>query len=337
MINYELPQMKYPEQKGLISIIVPIYNTGSKLRECVNSILAQTFTNWEAILVDDGSTDNTVEIVDEYAKKDSRFIAIHKQNQGTLLARKTGLENSKGEFIANIDHDDKYNPQFLEKMYRKITETNADFIYCKCQVTNENPAFLAFDCKLTTDASENVAIMLSYQGPSFSTWNKLIKRKIYAKVRFPDVNLIIGEDPVQILQVAYHSKSIAFVPENLYHHTFFGATVGINSDPIRWIKATVFIKKTIENLFDGIIPCNLKNAFYCRVSSFAAYNYFLLDKKTRIQFRDEIEPMLPKLMKMERKLNVRICLFLASKGIEFPLKLRNNIRKYKHRIFGGIR
>jgi glycosyltransferase involved in cell wall biosynthesis len=86
----------------MISIIVPIYNNEINLKEYLDSILSQTFTNWEAILVNDGSTDNTGKIIDEYAKKDSRFIAIHKQNEGTLLARKSGFENSKGNFIANI-------------------------------------------------------------------------------------------------------------------------------------------------------------------------------------------------------------------------------------------
>ena len=332
-VVYELPQMKYPEQKGLISIIVPIYNTGNNLRECLDSIVAQTFANWEAILVDDGSTDSTGKIIDEYAEKDLRFIAIHKQNQGTLLARKTGLENSKGEFIANIDHDDKYIPQFLEKMYATITETNADFVYCKCQVTDEKNIFFTFDCKLTAYASENVAIMLMpHQGPNWVAWNKLIKRKIYVKVRFPDVNLIIGEDPVQMLQVAYHSKSAVFVPEALYHHEFFGVSVTTNSDSILWVKVVVFIKKTLENLFNGIIPNNVKIAFYCKIHFLATYNYFILDKNARVQFRDEIEPILPELIKLERKLNLRICLFLASKGIEFPFKLRENIRKLVKKI-----
>jgi glycosyltransferase involved in cell wall biosynthesis len=111
MREFSLPIMKYSEQKELISIIVPICNTKKiHLKECLDSILVQTFSNWKAILVNDGSTDDTRETIDEYTKRDSRFIAIHKQNEGTLLSRKVGLENSKGEFVANIDHDDTYHP-----------------------------------------------------------------------------------------------------------------------------------------------------------------------------------------------------------------------------------
>ena len=349
IVNYELTQMKYPEQKGLVSIIVPIYNTNEiHLRECLDSVLAQTFTNWEAILVDDDSTDNVVKVIDEYAEKDSRFIAIHKQNEGTLLARKTGLENSRGEFITNIDHDDKYHPQFLEKMYAKIIETDSDFVWCKIQVTDinkkdKNYEFYKYlsslsDCKWTANAAENVAIMLAVaqgtNGMIWVTWNKLIKREIYAKICFPKVHLTIGEDPVQMLQVAYHSKSVAFVPETLY---FFRST-GVSSrpNPSSPIIATIWIRKTLGSLFNGIIPNNIINTFN-NLGSGIVYNYFLLDKKAKIQFKDEIKPILSELIKAERRLNMKICLFLASKGIEFPFKLRERIRKYKNRIFGNAK
>jgi len=127
--NFNHPRMKYSQQDGLISVIVPIYNSERYLNKCLDSILAQTFENWEAILVNDGSTDSSGLIVDEYVKNDSRFIAVHKKNEGTLLARKTGLENSKGEFIANIDNDDYYDPDFLKKMYDEISEDELKFLF----------------------------------------------------------------------------------------------------------------------------------------------------------------------------------------------------------------
>jgi glycosyltransferase involved in cell wall biosynthesis len=337
-VIYEFPQMKYPEQKGLISIIVPIYNNEIYLRECLDSILAQTFSNWEAILVDDGSTDNTGKIIDEYAKKDLRFIAIHKQNQGTLLARKTGLENSKGEFIANIDHDDRYYPQFLEKMYAKIIETDSDFVWCKVQVAcedkkNEQHVLLSSlsDCEWPASAAENVAIMLnSNRRINWETWNKLIKREIYAKVCFPQIRLILGEDPVQMLQVAYHSKQVAFVSKTLY----FFRTTGVSSKPLPGLPSIIYefwIRKMLELLFNRIIPNNIIKTFNA-LGLGIAHNYFSLEKKARVQFKEEIEPILPELIKMERKLNFKICLFLASKGIEFPFKLRESIRKMVKRI-----
>jgi glycosyltransferase involved in cell wall biosynthesis len=324
MTNYELPQMKYAEQKGLVSVIVPIYNNEIYLRECLDSVLSQTFTNWEAVLVDDGSTDNTGKIVDEYAEKDSRFIAIHKQNEGTLLARKTGLENSKGEFIANLDHDDVYNPLFLEKMHAKITETNADFAWCRCD-----------DCKWNADASENIAMILTRsQGiDRYYMWDKLIKREIYAKVLFPNENIISYEDPIQMIQIAYHSKSFSFILENLYFHRGGGQGSVVSLD--LYVKVIVVIKEILENLFSGIIPKNVRDIFYCKMMTDknVVYRYFLLDENQRQKFRSKLQPFLFKFIKWESKLYFKICLFLAGCGIEFPFVLLMALKENKLKKF----
>jgi glycosyltransferase involved in cell wall biosynthesis len=319
MISYELPQMKYAQQKDLISVIVPIYNTNEiHLRECLDSILAQTLINWEAILVNDGSTSNTGKIIDEYIKKDSRFFAIHKQNEGTLLARKTGLENSRGEFIANIDHDDTYDSQFLEKMHAKIIETNADFVWCKCQVMDKKEVYYMSDYEWNVDAYENVAMMMTHtQGATWHTWNKLIKREIYAEVRFPNIKIILGEDPVQALQIAYYSKSAVFISENLYFHELTGFSSVRNI--ISSIKVTINVNNTLKNLFNDAIPQNVKNVFYCRFRR-TPYHYYKLNKKQRQEFKKELDPLLSDFLKLEKNLSLKICLFLASKGVEFPFK-----------------
>jgi|GEM_PF-935285 len=307
MVNYALPQMKYAEHKGLISIIIPVYNNEVYLIECLNSVLAQRFTNWEAILVNDGSTDNTGKIIDEYAKKNSRFIAIHKQNEGTLLARKTGLENSKGEFIANLDHDDVYNPQFLEKMYAKITETDVDFVWCKCQITNK-AMYYSTDYEWNLETSANVAMMLTVaQGPTWLTWDKLIKRKIYTQIKFPDMKIIIGEDPIQMLQIAYYSKSAKFISENLYFHRLGGASSGGKS--MRIIQSMIIQNKILEILFNDIVPQNVIDAFYCIMDRInISYHFFLLNEKEQGEFNDKSSPFLPKIFKkwMKNKTQIKI-------------------------------
>lgn len=94
-----------------ISIIVPVYNVEAYLCRCIDSILAQTFTDFELILVDDGSPDNCSSICDEYAKKDSRIVVVHKENGGLSDARNTGLDIAKGEYIGFVDSDDFIHPQ----------------------------------------------------------------------------------------------------------------------------------------------------------------------------------------------------------------------------------
>ena len=115
-----------------ISIIVPVYQVEKYLNECIDSILAQTFTDFELILVDDGSPDNCPALCDAAAKRDSRVRVIHKQNGGVSTARNAGLDAAQGNWIAFVDSDDTAAPEYLEKMHKAVLETGADFaIACR--------------------------------------------------------------------------------------------------------------------------------------------------------------------------------------------------------------
>jgi glycosyltransferase involved in cell wall biosynthesis len=113
-----------------ISIIVPVYKVEKYLRRCLDSIVAQTFTNWECILVDDGSPDNSGKICDEYAEKDTRFRVIHQENQGVSAARNKGLDEAKGEWIGFVDSDDWIEPNMYEYLYSNAIKTKADVVIC---------------------------------------------------------------------------------------------------------------------------------------------------------------------------------------------------------------
>lgn len=103
--------------KPKVSVIVPVYNAGKYLHRCIGSIMAQTYTDFELLLVDDGSTDGSGKICDEYAQKDSRIRVFHKENGGAASARNVGLDNACGEWIAYIDGDDWTAPTFLKNFY----------------------------------------------------------------------------------------------------------------------------------------------------------------------------------------------------------------------------
>lgn len=111
----------------MISVIVPIYNVEEYLPACIKSILNQTFKDLEILLIDDGSTDNSGKICDEYAQKDKRCIVIHQSNKGISEARNTGLDNAKGEYISFIDGDDYIHPHMLEILYNEIRKGDYDF------------------------------------------------------------------------------------------------------------------------------------------------------------------------------------------------------------------
>src|ERR1035437_5330472 len=113
-----------------ISIIVPIYNIERYLSKCIDSILVQTFINFELILVNDGSTDNCGKIINEYAQKDSRIVVIHKKNGGVSSARNAGLDLAQGEYIGWVDADDYIATDMYETLYHLAIDYNADISEC---------------------------------------------------------------------------------------------------------------------------------------------------------------------------------------------------------------
>ena len=148
------------------------------------------------------------------------------------------------------------------------------------------------------------------------------------KVIFPNIHLTVNEAPVQIVQVAYHSKSAAFVPQNLYFNRLDRGLTSVESVSLKkkYIVSTSIVYKILENIFIGIVSQNVENVFFISIRNVSP-KYFLLDKKIRIQFKSDIEPFLSEFIKAKKKLNLKRCLLLANKGIEFPFKLREYMKK----------
>ena len=114
----------------MVSVLVPVYNSESVLARCLDSIISQTYKDLEIILVDDGSTDSSPRICDEYAVRDSRIKVIHQKNGGISNARNTGLKNAKGEYIQLVDHDDVIHPQMVEILLALFDNEDYDFSMC---------------------------------------------------------------------------------------------------------------------------------------------------------------------------------------------------------------
>ena len=114
----------------MISIIVPVYNTEKYLDQCIQSVLVQTYTNWELLLINDGSTDLSGTICDQYATKDRRIRVFHKENGGVSSARNVGLDNARGKWIMFIDADDWVEPSMLKELRTVALDNNADYVYC---------------------------------------------------------------------------------------------------------------------------------------------------------------------------------------------------------------
>ena len=168
-----------------MSVIVPIYNVEQYLRECIDSILKNTYRNLEVILVDDGSPDHCREICDEYAEKDSRVIVIHQENKGLVRARNAGLEIATGEYISFIDSDDAVSPIFYEVMVKNLQECGADMVACGYSYTREQLDMntdAAYQPMLFNEYEQMVAVITSapsarkYSWTGCNVWNKIYKR-----------------------------------------------------------------------------------------------------------------------------------------------------------------
>ena len=184
-----------------ISVIVPVYNVEIYLHRCVDSILAQTFTDFELILVDDGSPDNCGAICDEYAKKDSRVRVIHKENGGQSSARNRAIEAAQGEWIHFVDSDDLIHPQMLEILYRAAQESGANISACSYTEAEdvENSFFAPYPMppQYTLAAVSEEKLMEYRDGKKGHYWivvAKLLRKEIVERERFLYVFSIYREN-----------------------------------------------------------------------------------------------------------------------------------------------
>ena len=236
-----------------ISIIVPIYKVEQYLHRCVDSILAQTFTDFECILVDDGSPDNCGAICDEYAKKDKRIRVIHKPNGGLSDARNAGIDIAKGEFLGLVDSDDWIHPQMYEILYKGIVENNVKLSVCAYEETDLEKEFEHIS-EPKFEVCRGMDFLISNNVTAVVAWNKLYHRSLFEDIRYPVGKL--HEDEFTTYKILYKAGSITYCCEKLYmyfinnngitklEHTL--RSVG-NKEELRKRKEA-FIKRRIDRL-----------------------------------------------------------------------------------------
>lgn len=202
----------------MISVIVPIYKVEKYLKRCVNSLLNQSYSDFELILVDDGSPDNCGNICEEYAVKDKRIRVVHKRNGGLSDARNAGLRIAKGEYIAFVDSDDWVATNYLETLLKVIELTDSDI--CECEVlktTGEIENYKKKDEKYTSYSSEKALELLICDKILHQyVWNKLYKRSCLKDIPF--VVGKINEDEFWTYQVFGNARQITKISNVLYYY-----------------------------------------------------------------------------------------------------------------------
>lgn len=212
----------------LISIIIPIYNPGTFLAKCLDSIIEQTYSNYEAILVDDGSVDGSGEICDQYANKDKRFVVIHKKNEGVVKARETAFNHSKGELITFIDSDDYIDSKYLEELALPIIEQNADISSCDFfVVTNEKTVPSPHNVAgiYEGDALKKIVFggffynkILRRSEINFFLWSKMLKREVVGDALSVCDGIWYGEDQLILYVILQKCRKLVLIPNLLYYY-----------------------------------------------------------------------------------------------------------------------
>lgn len=259
------------EKDILVSIIMPVYNVGEYLKDCLDSVINQTYTNMEIICVNDGSTDNSLEILKEYKNKDSRIVIIDKANGGLVSARKAGVEAAKGEYSIHIDSDDWIELNMIEELVNKVRKTNADIVTSGLvrefgkgsilETDNIEEGFYSKDSLL-----KDVIPKMMYTGCFYETginihvFNKLIKTGLLKKMQ-PRIDdfIKVGEDAAVVYPCILNAESICVTHKIYYHYRFrTGSIMGVSKG--NDIERLKMLEKHLDREIDEFIQShNIKD------------------------------------------------------------------------------
>lgn len=207
-----------------VSVIVPVYNAEHIISSCIESVLYQDYSNFELIIINDGSTDNSLMIISKYAEKDTRIRIISQENSGVSIARNVGIENSTGDYITFLDSDDRYAPGYISRMVAVSEKYNSDLVICGYLTTPEKK-----EVNIGNHTYESLAglecefVSLRESGILNAPWNKLFKRDLICS-KF-NRNICLGEDLLFVYDYLHGCKKISIISDCLYVYT----SPGINN------------------------------------------------------------------------------------------------------------
>ena len=206
-----------------ITVVVPVYKVEKYLKRCVDSILGQSFQDFDLVLVDDGSPDGCPQMCDAFAESDPRVLVIHKQNGGLSDARNAGIdwamEHSDSEWLAFVDSDDYLHPDYLKILYDTAKENAADLVVCDFVRVNDEEEPIEKEHRFYHQVTENKERLFGFLISNWRivpAWNKLYHKHIFSELRFAFGK--IHEDSFAIFHVLWNCRRAAFVSEGLYYY-----------------------------------------------------------------------------------------------------------------------
>lgn len=244
----------FENETPLISVIIPVYNAEKYLDRCVSSAVNQSYQNLEILLIDDGSTDRSGDICDNWQKKDPRVHVCHKKNEGPGIARNIGLEMAKGRYVTFVDSDDWVEPPTYEKLLGIALTTDASIVGCASVVDYEDGTHRENYTDIPEGIVDKNVFIVNILEQNRLAWgavhNKLFKRSLFDHTRFPAVNHL--EDYVVTTKLFNEANAIYFCCFPYYHHTCNTASLSMSG----WSKARLTIPDTSRNIIAYLRECN---------------------------------------------------------------------------------
>mgnify|MGYP000019732308 CR=1 FL=1 len=202
----------------LISVIIPVYNVGNYLLKCLDSCFSQTYTNIEVIAVNDGSTDNSGKMLDQYAENELRLKVIHQQNRGVVRARELGIVNSKGEYVCFVDSDDFIEKDMIYSLLRVALGTKADIVSCDFCICDDKTGNKVIKRNYYLGSQkEDILASLLLRYCTWSLWGKLFRRELFDSIKMP-YGLRVGEDGLVCFQAYNYSRKVEAVNLPFYNY-----------------------------------------------------------------------------------------------------------------------
>ena len=309
-LNY-LEALQIYNMSVAISIIVPIYKVEKTLRKALDSILAQTFTNYELILVNDGSPDNCPAICEEYATKDSRIKIINKENGGISSARNAGLAIAEGEYTIFIDPDDYVDREGLDLLYNTAIKEHADITICDLYQEDEYSRKYLQQKPTTLEPAQVLKDLFHHIGGF--TVNKLIRRSLYTELGISYPNNIYGcEDDYVMAQFFKHDLKIAYCPVAFYHYMYNGNSLSRYYD-----NKTYEMDKEILTMFTTLLKDSpaLQDAYADKHSAIFSRAFWLGGKHfTSKEFKKEFSSYKAIIPQLNEPYIVKRLMLLACNG-----------------------
>ncbi|MEE0968580.1 MAG: glycosyltransferase family 2 protein [Clostridia bacterium] len=287
----------------IISVIVPVYNVADKLERCVQSILTQAFSDFELLLVNDGSTDGSGELCDRLADTDSRIRVIHQSNKGASAARNHGIDEAQGEYIAFVDSDDYVDTDYLRAMYDTAVKNGSDLVICGVNYCNYLDATRYtpqtnrgnFRLKVSPDSGREIAELIDDRRFNY-IYAKLYKRETIfsSQLRF-DESLSLGEDTVFVLQYLKHIDTIDIIGESHYYYIKYpSGTLSSCGKENQYVRLTG-LNNRLENILieSGLWQTEIRismekrhilSAYWC----VSAFNEMNMSRKSKVALIDSI-------------------------------------------------